>query len=200
MMAQGDVLVRRPDYLEPDQVAYFQRVRQANTVNGIFGIKIHFPQLKVLAGGADALVRLLPGARYLSITRRRTLRQAVSYARAAQSGVWRVGLRQRRHPRFNHLRIIKHLLFVAQEVEQWEQFYDRHGIAPLRLVYEDFDEQYEDTLGRVIEFLGLSSAIPPKPLAKQADHTTEEWVERSVRFLRGEGVVMRTIRRIATTW
>ena len=200
MTAQDDRLVPRPGFLEPDPVAYFHRVRQANTVNGIFGIKIHYPQLSVLGEGPDALVGLLPNARYLSVTRRRTLRQAVSYARAAQSGVWRDGLRQRRPFRFNHLRIIKHLLFVAQEVEQWERFYERNGIAPLRLVYEDLDEQYEDTLRRVFGFLGLSSAAPPKPLAKQADQVTEEWVERSMRFLRGDGVVMRTIRRIATSW
>lgn len=200
MMSQGDALVPRPRFLDPDPVAYFERTRGEATVDGIFGIKVHYPQLRVFDGGADVLVRLLPGARYLSVTRRRTLRQAVSYAKATQSRVWRTGLRERRRPRFNHLRILKHLLFVAQEVEQWERFYQRHGIEPLRLVYEELDEDYEQTLRRVIGFLGLGSDVPPRPLARQADQVTEEWVDRSVRFLRGDGILMRCVRRIATSW
>jgi len=136
----------------------------------------------------------------VSVTRRRTLRQAVSYAKATQSRVWRAGLREHRRPRFNHLRIIKHLLFVAQEVEQWERFYQRHGIKPLNLVYEELDEDYGATMRRVIGFLGLEADVPPRPLARQADQITEEWVDRSLGFLRGNGLLMRSIRRIATSW
>lgn len=198
--SRGAEMFPRPGYLEPDPIGYFQRIRREHTVNGVFGIKIHYPQLSVFDGGADVLADLLPGARYLSVTRRRTLRQAVSYAKATQSSAWRSGLPERRRPRFNHLRILKHLLFVAQEVEQWERFYERNRIAPLRLVYEDIDGDFDASMRRVIEFLGLKAAVPPRPLAKQADQATDEWVERSVRFLRGDGALMRLVRRIATTW
>lgn len=198
--SQGNAMVPRPRFLEPDPDGYFQRIRGENTVDGIFGIKVHYPQLAVFDGGAVGLVRLLPAARYVSVTRRRTLRQAVSYAKATQSRVWRAGLREHRRPRFNHLRIIKHLLFVAQEVEQWERFYQRHGIKPLRLVYEELDEDYGATMRRVIGFLGLEADVPPRPLARQADQITEEWVDRSLGFLRGNGLLMRSIRRIATSW
>lgn len=200
MTSRGDEIVPRPGFLEPDPVGYFERIRRENTFNGVFGVKVHYPQLSIFDGGADALPALLPRARYLSVTRRRTLRQAVSYTKATQSHAWRTGLRQRRRPRFNHLRILKHLLFVAQDVERWEQFYQRHRIKPLRLVYEDLDEDYEGTMRRVIGFLGLDAAVPPPPLVRQADQVTEDWVERSVRFLRGDGVLMRLVRRIATTW
>lgn len=200
MTSRGDEIFPRPGYLEPDPIAYFQHIRRENTVNGVFGVKIHYPQLAVFDDGPDVLMKLLPGAKYLSVTRRRTIRQAVSYAKATQSGAWRTDLRQRRRPRFNHLRILKHLLFVAQEVEQWERFYERYGIKPLRLVYEDIDEDYDATMRRVFDFLGLDAAVPPRPLAKQADQVTEEWVERSVRFLRGDGALMRLARRIAKTW
>jgi len=37
-------------------------------------------------------------------------------------------------------------------------------------------------------------------LARQADQITEEWVDRSLGFLRGNGLLMRSIRRIATSW
>lgn len=200
MMARGDEIVPRPGYLEPDPIAYFQRTIRENTLNGVFGVKIHYPQLAVFAAGPDVVTTLLPGAKYLSVTRRRTIRQAVSYAKATQSGAWRADLRRRREPRFSHLRILKHLLFVAQDVEQWERFYERNGIQPLRLVYEDIDEDYEGTMRRVIGFLGIDATVPPRPLAKQADRVTEEWVGRSVRFLRGEGILMRLARTIAKTW
>jgi len=200
MTSRGGEIVPRAGYLEPDPIGYFHRVRRDNTVNGVFGIKVHYPQLAIFTGGADVLPALLPDARYISVTRRRTLRQAVSYTKAAQSHVWRDGLRRKRLPRFNHLRILKHLLFVAQDVEQWERFYLRHGIKPLRLVYEDLDEDYEGTMRRVIGFLDLDAAVPAPPLVRQADQVTEEWVERSVRFLRGDGVLMRLVRRLATTW
>lgn len=197
---RGDVMVARPGFLEPDPVSYLERIRSENRVNSAFGIKIHYPQLAAFQGGGDILARLLPEARYISITRRRTLRQAVSYAKATQSGVWRAGMREHRKPRFNQLRIFNHLLFVAQELEQWELFYERHEIRPLRLVYEDIDDDYDLEMGRVIRFLGLEAGIPSRPLARQADRVTEEWVDRSVRFLRHEGSLMRFVRRITRTW
>ena len=47
-------------------------------------------------------------------------------------------------------------------------------------LYEDFVESYEETIRKILAFLGLSTdvEIEPPRLSKLADSLTEEWIER----------------------
>jgi LPS sulfotransferase NodH len=58
-----------------------------------------------------------------------------------------------------------------------QEFFSEGNIVPLTLVYEDFVQEYEKTVRKVLEFLELdtmSIPIPSPSLAQTADHISEE--------------------------
>ena len=62
-----------------------------------------------------------------------------------------------------------------------QEFFSEGKIVPLTIVYEDFIQEYEKTVRKVLEFLGLdpiSLKIPSPSLAQTADDLSEEWVQR----------------------
>jgi LPS sulfotransferase NodH len=190
-----------PDrFMKPTPTAYVERLRREHTVNGVFGLKTHYADLVRYPEIRTHLPRLLPGARYISLTRRNVLRQALSAARAAQTRAWTSRQRDVLRPRFHYGAVLKHLLRTLREVELWERFYAAHGIRPLRVLYEDLDEDYHGTMRKVAEFLGVSGAVPPPPLHKQADAITEEWVERFIQTFRDQRLLSRAARRLTRRW
>lgn len=64
--------------------------RKRTSPNGVFGIKIHYSQLRQL-GGFAGLAEYFPHACYVLLSRADVLMQAVSYSVALQTGVWIAG-------------------------------------------------------------------------------------------------------------
>ncbi len=62
-----------------------------------------------------------------------------------------------------------------------QEFFSEGNIVPLTIVYEDFIQEYEKTVRKVLRFLELDAAsikIPSPSLAQTADDLSEEWVQR----------------------
>ena len=62
-----------------------------------------------------------------------------------------------------------------------QEFFSEDNIVPLTIVYEDFIQEYEKTVRKVLEFLELDTInlkIPAPSLAQTADEVSEEWVQR----------------------
>ena len=62
-----------------------------------------------------------------------------------------------------------------------QEFYSEGNIVPLTIVYEDFIQEYEKTVRKVLELLELDATgikIPSPSLAQTADDLSEKWVER----------------------
>ena len=179
-----------PDkFMKPTPQAYVEDLKQEHTTNGVFGIKVHYGDLVRWPKIHDNMPSLFPNAKYISITRRNVLRQAISAARAAQTMAWTSHLREQGQPRFNYFAILKHAVVSLREVEYWDAFYAAHSIRPLRIVYEDLADDYEATMKSVLTFLGISGNIPPPPLARQADSLTEDWVGRFNTYFKHKGVI-----------
>jgi LPS sulfotransferase NodH len=187
-------------FMKPSPTAYVERLKRAHTVNGVFGIKAHYIDLVRYSDISENMSQLFPDAKFISITRRNVLRQALSGARAAQTMAWTSGLAEQKRPHFRFWAVLKHVIHTLREVEAWERFYKAHGIKPLRIVYEDLDEEYQSTMLTVLGFLGVDGTIPDRPIRKQADATTEEWVERFMGAFRDKGVVSRAVRLITRQW
>lgn len=68
----------------------------------------------------------------------------------------------------------------------WQRYLDEAEAAPLVVHYEDLAGDYEGEIRRVLAWLSVPSAagvvVPPPTLKKQADATTDEWVERYLTF------------------
>jgi LPS sulfotransferase NodH len=62
-----------------------------------------------------------------------------------------------------------------------QEFFSEGNIVPLTIVYEDFIQEYEKTVRKVLEFLeldGTKTEVSPPSLARTADDLSEEWVQR----------------------
>ena len=62
-----------------------------------------------------------------------------------------------------------------------QEFFSEGNSVPLTIVYEDFIQEYEKTVRRVLAFLGLDTIslnISPPSLAQTADNISEEWTQR----------------------
>ncbi|HUG85841.1 MAG TPA: Stf0 family sulfotransferase [Euzebya sp.] len=179
--------------------AYLAELRARTcTPNGVFGIKVMFDdlihlidQLRTLTGPADlqpadVLTTALPGVRYVWIRREDRVRQAISYLRAQQTGVWLPIQDQAppvtSAPRYDAVGIQRRIDEIDDRERRWEAFFVRAEVAPIRVRYEDLVADPDMAVRRVLRALGV--AVPDdlvlgRPLlVKQADALTEEWVQR----------------------
>ncbi|MFZ1996418.1 MAG: Stf0 family sulfotransferase [Solirubrobacteraceae bacterium] len=165
------------------------------TPNGVFGAKLMFNQLEelhALAGrlsefsGLDIgalLERLFEAPRYIWISRRDVIRQAVSMWKALQTRRWRAGDGDEEPTRPAHYQFeaIDHLARCFQAEESgWRRFFAAQGIDPLIIAYEDqLVVDPDATIHRTLEWLGVSA--PPAWRAgpvtrRQSDTTSDDWV------------------------
>jgi LPS sulfotransferase NodH len=166
-------------HTDDDLRAYVDGLRARYTVGGAFGLKAHYVQLAAYPFVLNHLESLLPGLRYIALTRRDTLRQAVSFVRACQTIQWTSTLPAQHAPCYDRAAIDRFLRDVAAMTRDWEEFFRARSIRPLRIVYEDFVKHYPRTLTAVLRYLDVAERpIPPAPLERQADALTEEWVRR----------------------
>jgi LPS sulfotransferase NodH len=163
---------------------YLRRLLTVKTTpNGVFGVKAHWGQYQPLFGDADPR-EVLPDPQLVFITRRDRLRQAVSWVRALQTLQWadRDSPRGQRTPVFDADHITRKLRRIDREEAAWEQLAERHGLAPRRVVYEDFVEAQEQTVRDLLGALGVEAPadlrLPPPTLGRQADALSDQWVER----------------------
>lgn len=179
--------------------SFFQAIlRGGATPNGVFGTKLMWSALEAL------LVRLaeLPGCRglppherliaaferprFIYLRRRNQVRQAVSWALAAQTGhysSWESAARPRlAEPSFD-LQLIEGLHRLIREAEAgWDSFFARSRIEPLPIYFEDLAEDLAATVSHVLTWLGIPSHGSPALEAlrhqPQATALRSEWEER----------------------
>jgi trehalose 2-sulfotransferase len=168
---------------------------RGTTANGVFGAKLMFNQLGELraltarlpefAGvGLEVLLdRLFHTPRYIFISRRDTVRQAVSMWKALQTRHWRAAdddddAEPTAEYRFE---AIDHLVrrFEAEE-RGWRRFFSVHAIEPLTIAYEDqLASDPDRTVRRALEWVGVT---PPAgwhaaaPMRRQGDRDSDDWV------------------------
>lgn len=62
-----------------------------------------------------------------------------------------------------------------------QEFFTEGNITPLNIFYEDFVQEYEQTIRTILTYLELDSqsvTIAPPALTKIADKISEEWAQR----------------------
>jgi LPS sulfotransferase NodH len=184
------------------EAEYFRSVAAAGTTpNGVFGAKVLWHQFEYLldrlrraAGAGTPNVELLrqafPGLRYIFLTRRDKIRQAISYDRAIRSGIWwsvaeqgdvqSPGSLTAVPPPFDFAEIDYWVTRLTQFEAAWRRHFKRLGVVPFEVAYEDLADNYDAVAKDVLAHLDLSPhvAVAAPRLQKQADEVTEEWVDR----------------------
>jgi len=183
---------------------YYENVMTAGTTpNGVFGAKVLRHQfehllskLRLIEGhdlsDLELLERVFPDLRYVFLTRKDKIRQAVSYDRAIRSGVWWL-IPNDAHgtgapppstsaitPPFDFKQIDEWVARLTEFESNWRRHFQRTGIEVFEVAYEDLAETYESTVLEVLRYLDLPVSaglqVGRPRLQKQADDVTDEWV------------------------
>jgi LPS sulfotransferase NodH len=177
---------------------YFDKILAAGaTPNGVFGAKVLWSQTEHLALRlgkpladieADRLAETFPNLRYIWLTRRDKVRQAISYYKAVRTRVWwrirgeenaPTGTGEDQVP-FDFAVIDCLVRLLTDSDANWQQFFDQRAIEPHRITYERFSAEFGATVLDALRWLGVT--IPPgftpaEPrLLKQANALSEAWV------------------------
>jgi trehalose 2-sulfotransferase len=182
-----------------DYPAYVHGVVNAKiTHNEVFGFKLmswylddflkRLRDTRVFGDAATDDLSLLqnafPRLRFVHIQRRHKLRQALSTARALQTGVWKVqkGATAMQEPQFDAELIEQSLREAERQEKIWQDFFERLGVRPFEVEYEKLCQDYEGAIRGVLDFLKISlprgTRIGAPVTIRQADEISHMWEER----------------------
>lgn len=126
----------------------------------------------------------LPDLRYVYLTRRDLLGQAISWSRASQTGQFRHSQRSKSQPVYDPASISMLLSRIVTEYARWEVYFARNAIAPLRLVYEDVVTAPQVSVNAVASLLSLAEMAPVDlnhvGVIVQRDSINEDWRRRFI--------------------
>jgi LPS sulfotransferase NodH len=170
-------------------------LRRRCSPNGVFGLKAFPAQLEQLQQTNpplldDVLATVLPRdrpRRIVYLRRRDRIAQAVSYARASLSGVWR------KEQETLGPAPIEYSQEALESAEQgivfqegvWERMFNDLRIEPLRVWHEDVLANAEQTAGQVADYLGVpidpQAGVRVPEIEKQSRGDAEDWLTKYAR-------------------
>ena len=188
-----------------DALTYLREMITRQTgADGVFGAKLMWHQTDLVrqmlqplfaadqpkAKLADLLSAAFPGVRYFWLKRSDATAQAVSLARAQQTGRWHstetkgwVGVApvaKQEHFDFAQIDTIRENLLGWDK--QWGKFFKTPGLPVQTLVYEEFTPRYVETMREALAFLGRKDSatceIPAPRHEKLADAVSQSWQEQ----------------------
>ena len=187
--------------LVADYAAYVGAVVNAKTTrNEVFGFKLMSWYLDYflarlrqahsfgnsITSDLELLRSAFPRLRFVRIVRRHKLRQALSTARALQTGLWKVqeGKSILREPEFDPDLIEQSLHEAERQDKLWDDFFRRIGIKPFEVEYETLYQDYERTIRDVLNFLKIKlpagARVGPPATTRQSDEISRMWEERFI--------------------
>lgn len=156
-------------------------LKRATTPNGIYAMKMFSGHR--FQGQKHRWVTRLPNLSFVHIRRDDLLGQAISLARALQTRSFVHTVPESRKAAYNRRKIDSALLSIATGQARWEMWFARHEITPLRLVYEDFQEDPESAVQAIADLVGVKGAkIDRSTITRQIqrDQLSDEWRQRYI--------------------
>ena len=140
---------------------------------------------------ADLLEHIYPGIKFIYLYREDHIKQAISMEKARQTDQWNSFQRvQNFDPEYEFGKIAQEVIWRLDSVCKWKEIFERYGIEPLRVKYEDFCKAPRKWLLRIKRYLGIRNATPiteeairkhmedEKAPQRQSDDTNTEWEKR----------------------
>ena len=159
--------------------------------NGVFGLKGFPGQFEQLRGANPALLgevmrAVLPSrqaARVILLRRRDRTAQAISYARATLSGIWRAEQERggRVEPDYSRIAVERAgKMFEVQE-QAWAAMFAELAITPLELWYEEVLADPTAALDSAADYLGVeldpAAAVKVPPIERQSQQGARDWAQ-----------------------
>lgn len=183
-----------------DPAAYLRKAIDSQIVDGVFGTKVSWSQYQTFLKTARQLTDpcdpsltdpelievFFPNARFICMKRRTKVRQAVSYSKAMQTGIWLVKTDQDESfkdyvmpPEYDREHIEGCLEELLAYDVVWENYLRRNGIDYLEVWYEGLAGDFVNKMRQIYHHLGIENQDLPEPAVKKlANVKSQEWVER----------------------
>lgn len=171
-----------PDYPDDRSAQVEKILTMGATPNGVYGLKI-FAHQHDWVEGEVRWTALLPDLRFIFLRRRDMLGQAISWARALQTGQYRHGQAPTGEAAYDGQAILDRLRAIATEYARWEMYFARNQIAALRFVYEDVASEPQwavESVGRLFDLHQISAEPRHIGVVVQRDAISENWRRRFV--------------------
>lgn len=183
-----------------------QVVAVSTTDNGVCGVKIMVDHLERLiarlreenqrptAGTREVLEEFFPNLHHVWICRRDKVRQAVSWAKALQTGVWSQlkgeaeSASAAAEVRYDPEQIDRLLDEILISEAAWQRYFIDVGADPYVITYEELVADPEKQINRLLRHWGILTAdevrLPEPQLKKQSDARSQEWMEQYLQYRR----------------
>jgi trehalose 2-sulfotransferase len=154
---------------------------RTSTPNGVMSIKMHYGQFAKLEACGLSLSSLGVPVRWVRLDRRDRFAQAVSMVRARQTEVWSTVERPSNpvEPRYELDALRRAVLMLNRGAQRWDRCFERAGIEPLTLAYEEIAADLDAAVRAVLALVGEEPAelVAPRH-QRMADGLSAEWIER----------------------
>ncbi len=179
---------------------YLKKAIEYQTVNGVMGMKFSLNQFHLFLEKARRLLGepgaqltdaevvevFFPGTRYIHLQRRDKVKQAISYAKAWQNGIWYEaadgGEEFKEHllPAVYDREHIECCFDIVLSIDAaWQDYLEENQLQFLQVWYEDLAADFGGKMRDVYDFLEVQEeALPVPPLKKQANLQSQEWEKR----------------------
>lgn len=173
-----------------DYHAFVDAARRAGTTdNGVFGARIMWGSLERVVKGLgqapgqsdrSVLENALGPLTFVHLRRDDVAAQAVSWARAEQTGYWQQGDVPEKAPRedLDQMRSLHET--IEQHNEAWRVWFDAQAVDAHRLTYETLVSDLRAAVVAFAAALGVevpSNWQPRSPHRRQADELNRSWVD-----------------------
>jgi LPS sulfotransferase NodH len=151
--------------------------------NGVFGIKAHFRHFEQALREYPPLLEILRDVKFVYINRRDKIAQAVSLARALQTGAWYTFAKSEKVPLFYSREFIDECVDeVRKQTLTWVIWFRERGITPLTVHYELLLADPPATIAKVASYIAVdldpAARVELPRLEKQADGINQDWCAR----------------------
>jgi LPS sulfotransferase NodH len=177
---------------------------KAGTSNtGTFGMRVMWPSMPYLL---EQLRRLYPSQStdtgriaaafgtpvYIHLQRKDRVAQAISRAKAEQSGLWhrhadgseRERVKDHQAPQYDGGQLERFIAEAEDNEARWHRWFDASDIRPFELTYEELSAEPTATLAKTLGALGKDPDIAKRvtvQTARLSDASSREWAERFAR-------------------
>lgn len=169
---------------------------RSRTPNGVAGFKLMWEQVRRLAlrlgytansgrfGFHDFATLVPEKTRFIWLTRRERVRQAVSLVKAVQSQCWNSAEQERftGFYVFDYIALKKTVQMLEDHDAMWREFFEHNAIKPLEVVYEDVIRDRWAQVQRIADFVEIPGAVASDigevHYQKQSEALNDLWVER----------------------
>jgi LPS sulfotransferase NodH len=167
-------------------------LRAGTTANGVFAARIMWGTMNPLIDGLapagrrrrdlDVLVDAFGPLQLVHLRRKDVVGQAVSWARAEQTGFWQHGdAALSGEPRLDLGQIDLLVNTIREHDAAWRSWFTAQDAVPLVVMYEDLVADPHHAVHRILRSAGVplpSGWRPSSPHRRQADQVSADWAQR----------------------